>query len=293
MTWADTLNPQTRAVLRLVYAQLDLTQPQRVVELRRLGDPDLVIKESDDSVEDADKRFLKASSSWPVDSFTITSILDPEYPYLLSEVREAPAVIFSQGELHPEEKGVSIVGSRSASHEHLLAAADSAQILTAAGFPVISGLAKGIDTAVHQAALNAGGRTIAIMGTGIETTYPKENEQLKARIIRNNGLVFTQFAPFEQVKKFNFPMRDAVMSGYGLATVVIAAEENSGTRHQVQAAVKHGRSVIFAGAVARDVPWARELVTRNYAYVAESPSGVLDAVNRVFDNRRSALALFK
>jgi len=292
MSKTGVISSQCHAVLRLVYANINLSQPQRVMELKRLGDPDLVISEYGGDIDKAEQALETASANWPFGSFSITSILDPDYPQLLSEVHEAPAVIFTQGELNPTEHGVSVVGSRNASPEQLHAAADTATVLSHANIPVISGLAQGIDTAAHKAALASGGRTIATMGTGLDRTSPKENSHLRDQIVQQGGLVLTQFAPFETVKKFNFPMRNAVMSGYGLATVVIAAEESSGTRHQVQAAVKHGRSVIFAGAVARDISWARDLVARDYGFVAESPDDVLKAVKEIMAYRESFLALF-
>ncbi len=135
---------------------------------------------------------------------------------------------------------------------------------------VISGLAKGIDKAAHESALEAGGRTVAIVGTAIDKVYPKAHAPLQQRIIDQGGLILSQFHPGSNPGRKGFPMRNAVMSGYGLASVVLAAHEKSGTRHQCQAAVGHGRRVIFAKTVLDTTSWARDYVDVGAADVAES-----------------------
>lgn len=118
------------------------------------------------------------------------------------------------------------------------------------------------------------------MGTPIHETYPIENLALRRRIAEE-GLVFSQFAPNTSFRKFNFPMRNAVMSGYSLATVVISAEEKSGTRHQAQAAVGHGHPLILAKSVATGTTWGRSYVEKGLAIMADSPQNVVEHVEQI------------
>lgn len=261
--------PSHRDILRLTRLPkktLPLSQPERVQALLEHGSvtdilneyrPDLALGLDAEEPPSEVERDLQ---SWRDRGYRVTSIFDDDYPHLLREVHEAPALVYTQGEIVPQEQGVSIVGSRTAPDGALSAAFDLSQELSRQGIPVISGLARGIDTAAHHGALAVGGRTIAVMGTGLDHTYPEENWDLRRRIIDERGLILSQFEPPAGPTKASFPMRNQVMSGYGVATIVMAATEKSGTRHQAQAASAHGRAIIFAGSVAADVSWARDLV---------------------------------
>ncbi|MDK4327885.1 DNA-processing protein DprA [Corynebacterium pseudodiphtheriticum] len=284
---------RTAQVLRLVHADLDISQTERIDRLVSAGDPLAVLREQgvvgsrpDFSAE------IAAISDWRAQGFGITDVLDEDYPALLSEVREAPGVIYWQGSLRPAEMGVCIVGSRDATSSVLDETYKLAGLLAIRNVPVISGLARGIDTAAHQGAVDAHGRTIAVMGTGLERTYPPANTQLRQRIQQGEGLVLTQFAPGAKVAKWNFPMRNAVMSGYGAATLVMAAGEKSGTKHQAQAAVKHGRRVIFPESVVDSVSWAHEMVAKGKARSVVSISEACDALVQAIDDHQSEMTLF-
>src|SRR5581483_252563 len=112
----------------------------------------------------------------------------------------------------------------------------------------ISGLAAGIDTAAHTAALESGGRTVAVIGTGITRCYPAANIELQ-EAIAHSGLVLSQFWPESSASKASFPMRNATMSAYGRATIVVEASEQSGARIQARLAVAHGRPVVLMNSV--------------------------------------------
>ena len=284
---------RTAQVLRLVHADLDISQTERIDRLVSASDPLTVLREHgvvgsrpDFSAE------IATISDWRAQGFGITDVLDEDYPALLSEVREAPGVIYWQGSLRPAEMGVCIVGSRNATSSVLDETYKLAGLLAMRNVPVISGLALGIDTAAHQGAVDAHGRTIAVMGTGLERTYPPANTQLRQRIQQGEGLVLTQFAPGAKVAIWNFPMRNAVMSGYGAATLVMAAGEKSGTKHQAQAAVKHGRRVIFPESVADSVSWAHEMVAKGKARSVVSISEACDALVQAIDDHQSEMTLF-
>ncbi|MEY8577196.1 DNA-processing protein DprA [Corynebacteriaceae bacterium 6-324] len=283
---------QTADILRLLRADLGMSQTERVNELLRLRNAQRVLLDNTSTLFASRTAEEEELDSWHSSGFNSVNVLEEEYPELLLGVREAPGILYWQGTLNPSELGVSIVGSRAADSAVLRITREFAAMLATEGIPVISGLAKGIDTAAHEGALSVGGRTIAVMGTGLDKTYPAENKHLREDIQANQGLVMTQFEPYSDTHRFNFPMRNAVMSGYGLATVVMAATEKSGTRHQVKAAVKHGRKVIFTGRVANYVKWANELVMQGKAVSVTSLEHAVDVAQSVIDERNSQTMLF-
>jgi DNA processing protein len=149
---------------------------------------------------------------------------------------------------------------------------------------VVAGLAAGIDTAAHRAALADGGRTVAIIGTGINNAYPGHNRDLQDEIVAR-GLVLSQFWPDAPPRRHTFLMRNATMSGYGLATVVVEAGEHSGARAQARLAFEHGRPVILTGMVVEQNDWARALVGRPGIHVASSLRSILDIVGGLIQER--------
>ena len=150
------------------------------------------------------------------------------------------------------------MGSRQATDRGLAIAAGVARELVSRGVTVVAGLALGIDSAAHRAALADGGRTVAVIGTGINRVYPAENQDLQAEI-GSRDLLLSQFWPDAPPQKQNFLMSNATMSGYGLATVVVEAGEHSGARAQARMALEHGRPVILTDLVADRNEWAQAL----------------------------------
>jgi DNA processing protein len=221
---------------------------------------------------------------WTSQGSTPVTILDSDYPIRLRGIHQAPPVLFARGSLIRDDSAVSVVGSRKASERGLAIAAGVARELVARGVTVAAGLALGIDTAAHRAALADGGRTVAVIGTGINKVYPAENRDLHEEIA-SRGLLLSQFWPDAPPQKQNFLMRNATMSGYGLATVVVEAGEHSGARAQARMAVEHGRPVILTDLVVERNDWARALVARPGIRVASSLSSVLDAVDQIIAER--------
>ncbi len=219
-------------------------------------------------------------AQWRAANLGFLTIGDHDYPAQLREIHEMPPVLFHQGTLVKDEIGVSVVGSRQASARGLDIARSVAAGLAAREITVISGLAKGIDTAAHTATLEAGSRTVAVIGTGINQVYPAENRDLQARIGRE-GLVLSQFWPDAPPTKHSFPMRNAVMSGFGRATVVVEAGEHSGARIQARKAVSHGRPVILTDLVVNTNKWPSELVGRPGVHVAGSTAEIMSLVENI------------
>ncbi|HUY51870.1 MAG TPA: DNA-processing protein DprA [Streptosporangiaceae bacterium] len=217
---------------------------------------------------------------WADRGWTLLSILDEDYPARLRGIHQAPPVLFARGSVVRDDTAVSVVGSRQASDRGLRAAAGLARELAGRGVTVIAGLARGIDTAAHRAALAAGGRTVAIIGTGIATAYPAENAGLQEEIA-SRGLLLSQFWPDAPPRRHNFLIRNATMSGYGLATVVAEAGERSGARVQARLAVEHGRPVILTSLVVEHNDWARSLVGRPGVHVGDNLQAVLDVVDQL------------
>ena len=151
------------------------------------------------------------------------------------------------------------------------------EALVSMGVTVIAGLAAGVDTAAHRTALGSGGRTVAVIGTGLNRYYPAANRMLQDQIAES-GLVLSQFWPDAPPQLHNFPMRNAVMSGYGLATVVVEAGETSGARIQARMATQHGRPVILTDLVVTSTDWAKALVGRPDVHVASSVADVTAVV---------------
>ena len=217
---------------------------------------------------------------WGDRGWRLLSILDDDYPARLRGIHQAPPVLFARGTLVRDDLAVSVVGSRKASSRGLGIAAGVARELAARGVTVLAGLALGIDTAAHRAALESGGRTVSVIGTGIDRAYPAQNRDLQEEIAAR-GLVLSQFWPGAPPQRHNFLMRNATMSGYGLATVVVEAGEQSGSRAQARIAVEHGRPVILTSLVVERNDWARALVGRPGVHLAGHLQAVLDIVDHL------------
>jgi DNA processing protein len=194
----------------------------------------------------------------------VTTVLDEDYPLNLRTIYNLPPFLFYRGRLDADQdaRSVAVVGTRQASAEGVSQAREMARLLSANGVAVLSGLALGIDTAAHQAALEAGGRTVAVMGTGIHLTYPRENGELAERIVAAGGALISQFWPDSPPTTYSFPRRNVTMSGMGQGTVVIEASSTSGAKMQARLALDHGRKVFLINALVTKQPWARNYVGR-------------------------------
>lgn len=271
--------PRGVSVAALRDAALDLGDTSLVWEkfagqASLLGDPEPVA------------RARQEISDWGARGVATRSILDEEYPDRVRSVIESPPVLFSRGRVVDDDRGVSVVGSREVSDEGRAMAADVATALVAEGYTVVSGLAKGVDTAAHTSTLDAGGRAVAFVATGLDHVYPAENRGLHQRIIDAGGAVFSQYLPEATARKHTFLQRNALMSGYGIATVVIEAGEHSGARAQARMAVEHGRPVILGDRVVGSTQWAKALVDHPQVAMARTPSEVMGLLTVLTERRR-------
>jgi len=188
----------------------------------------------------------------------------PGYPPLLAATADAPPLLFVRGNVHVLNlPAIAIVGSREASSEGRARAHRLAYLLAKRGFAVASGLARGIDTAAHMGALDAGGTTFAVICTPLNRCYPSENAALQHRISRV-GAVVSQFAPASTTKPYCFPLRNATMSGLTSGTVVIEAADRSGSLIQARKALEQGRKLFIPRSAMenRSVSWPRAAVSQ-------------------------------
>ena len=204
---------------------------------------------------------------------------DPDYPALLRRIASAPLLLFVAGDpaclWHPS---VAVVGSRSPSAGGRDNAADFARAFAASGLAVTSGLAAGIDTAAHDGALAAGGRTIAVLGTGPDVPYPRANAGLHARI-RTAGVIVSEHPPGTAARRENFPSRNRIIAGLALGTLVVEAAERSGALITARMANECGRDV-FAVPGSIHNPMARgcHRLIREGAGLGESADEVIAAI---------------
>lgn len=213
----------------------------------------------------------------------LLTILDDDYPRNLREIYNRPPFLFVRGELRPEDdQAVAVVGTRTASPGGIEQARSLVSQLAERGVTVLSGLAAGIDSAAHSATLEAGGRTVAVMGTGINRIYPAQNTELAEQVARAGALV-SQFWPDAPPTKYSFPMRNVVMSGMGIGTVVVEASNTSGARMQARLALEHGKRLFLLESLVLTETWARRYADYPGTTIVESVDdvvAVLAATNR-------------
>lgn len=170
---------------------------------------------------------------------------DPEYPRLLKEIHDPPIILYVLGKLEErdQQRGIGIVGTRKASHYASEAAKKLGYQLAYAGLTIYSGLARGIDTAAHQAALAANGRTVAVLGSGLSHIYPEENIPLAEKIAAGSGAVVSEFPMGTTPTKQTFPKRNRIISGCSFGLLVVEAGLNSGALISAREAGEQGRSL--------------------------------------------------
>jgi len=174
---------------------------------------------------------------------TLIRYCDAEYPARLRAIADPPPLLYVKGAMAAtDERAMAIVGSRSASDYGRRMARDLARGLVSYGFTVVSGMARGIDGAAHETALHSGGRTIAVLGSGIERAYPAEHDRLYQRIAEQ-GAVISELPIGSKPMAFNFPARNRLISGLSLGVVVVEATEKSGSLITASLAIDQGREV--------------------------------------------------
>jgi DNA processing protein len=173
----------------------------------------------------------------------IITLHDDEYPESLRNIHDAPPVLYIKGEIHSNDRyAVAMVGSRVPTEYGLRAAGKISSQLASLGLTVVSGMARGIDAASHRGALLTGGRTIAVLGSGVDVPYPRENRKLMDSIM-DSGAVLSEFPLGTPPNRENFPRRNRIISALSFGVVVIEATVDSGSLITVRYALEQGREV--------------------------------------------------
>lgn len=172
------------------------------------------------------------------------SLQEKEYPQLLKEIYNPPKALYYQGQLSAKEKyPLAVVGTRKMSAYGRRVTEFLVKELVRRGFTIISGLALGIDGIAHQTALKENGRTIAVLGSGLNNIYPFKHKKLAQKIIQSNGLIISEYSPETRPSKWTFPARNRIVAGLSLGTLVIEAPEKSGALITARFALEQGREV--------------------------------------------------
>jgi DNA processing protein len=212
----------------------------------------------------------------------IVGLAEPDYPPWLAHTYDPPPVLFVRGRLVRGEgaRVVAVVGSRAATPQGLTFARALGRGLAESGVTVVSGLARGIDAAAHRGALEASGRTVAVLGSGHGRLYPRENQELAKAIAVRKGAVVSEFPVDTEAWKANFPRRNRVIAGWGRAVVVVEAGERSGALITTGHAQDEGRNVM---AVPGHPTWPSAAGTnallRDGAAVVRHAGDILDEIN--------------
>ncbi len=209
----------------------------------------------------------------------VSTAADDNYPCSLKSFEDAPVVLYIKGEIDAlNQMSVAIVGSRAASFYGCKSANTFARAFVEAGMMVVSGLARGIDTAAHQGALSAGGKTIAVIGCGFNHMYPKENRSLM-ETISGNGAVVSEFACAMPPLKQNFPWRNRIISALSLATVVIEAGSKSGALITADCALSQNKDVyVVPSNIDNETALGSNQLIQDGAKVALNPDDVLSQI---------------
>ena len=222
------------------------------------------------------------------DGIQLTTVLDEDYPVNLRTIYNLPPFLFYRGTLRSDDAlSVAVVGTRQATADGLGRAERMARLLVAAGVTVLSGLALGIDTAAHRACLDAGGRTIAVLGSGIRRVYPAKNQAMAEQIVEH-GAVVSQFWPDAPPTSYTFPRRNVVTSGMSQGTVVIEASATSGAKMQARLAIEHGKQVFLLHSLVTEREWARRYLKRPRVHEVTDVADILRLLRPAAEQRNRA-----
>jgi DNA processing protein len=225
-----------------------------------------------DDVERELERCRKAGVS-------LSALTDAEYPLNLKEIYNPPSLIYRKGSLLPQDKyAIAVVGTRNPDGYGRLVAEKLGEELALMGVTVVSGMARGIDSIAHRAAIRAGGRTIAVLGSGIDVVYPPENRRLYQDIAMH-GSCITEFPTGTKPDSVNFPRRNRIISGLSLGVVVVQATERSGALITASCALEQNREVFAVpGDITRKQSRGTNKLIKSGAKPIECASDIIDEI---------------
>lgn len=243
---------------------------------------DAVLRGPDD---EALRRIDREMSALGRTSIEVRTILDPTYPARLRQIPDPPPLLYVFGTLgEADGLAVAIVGARKASAAGRIVTEELARDLADAGLTIVSGLARGVDAAAHRGAMSCGGRTIAVLGCGVDVTYPPEHERLR-RAIEAHGAVVSEFPLGTPPCNGNFPRRNRIISGLSLGVLVTEAAINSGSLITARLAADQGREVFAVpGSVKSETTRGSNALIKEGATLVESAQDVIAAVESQLDS---------
>jgi DNA processing protein len=208
---------------------------------------------------------------------SMLTILDKDYPENLIELEDSPPILYCRGKiLTTDSNAVAIVGTRRATEYGKLAARTLGKQLSELGITIVSGMAMGIDTQAHIGALKGNGRTLAVMGTGIDLIYPASNRNLAPKIVEN-GCLITELPPLCRALPYHFPARNRIISGLSKAVIAVEAAEKSGVFSTVRWALEYGRDVYaLPGDINRKVSKGTNSLIKNGAFPLTNYKDILE-----------------
>lgn len=225
----------------------------------------------------------------------VVTILDEEYPTFLRRMSDSPIVLYVRGNWleSDSQRSVAIVGTRQASPYGATTARRFGRELADAGCTIISGLARGIDTAAHWGALDAGGRTIAVLGFGMAEIYPPENTELVERICAGHGAVVSEFPMYMRPSRTTFPQRNRIVAAWSRATLVVEAPQRSGSLYTAtMASTDYGNSVFaIPGMITSMTSSGCHALIRDGAALCTSPAELLEDMG--WNHAHKQLSLFE
>ena len=238
---------------------------------------------------------LKEPKNWQnicdlIEQYNIkfVSILDDEYPGPLKNIFDSPPFLFYRGTIKKDDfrRAIGVVGTRKASNYGKLMTKKIVQELAGSGFTIVSGLAYGIDTISHLAALESGARTYAVMGTGVDQIYPPRNRELAERILKN-GVLLSEFIPGSKAEKWNFPTRNRIISGLSLGSLVIEGGKKSGALLTAKFAMDQNRDVFaLPGDVNRPQAEGPNYLIKLGAKIVTKAADILEEYELVIDQQQ-------
>lgn len=208
----------------------------------------------------------------------VLTIFDKDYPENLKQIYDPPLVLFYKGEILPPDKNaIAIVGTRKVTGYGQVVTEKFARDLTAAGLTIVSGLARGVDTIAHRTTIEAGGRTLAVLGGGLNRIFPPENTTLAKKITEGFGAIISEYPPDYPSLSGNFPSRNRIISGLSLATLVTEAAQDSGSLITARLAVEEGKEVFaIPGPITSSVSTGTAKLIKDGAKLTSSVNDILE-----------------
>jgi len=201
-----------------------------------------------------------------------------DYPHLLEYIPDKPMILYVRGTLKKTENLLAIIGSRNASSYGLDIAYSFARKLTENGITIVSGMARGVDTYAHAGALKSKGRTIAVLGCGVDFVYPRENNILMDKIIQN-GAVLSEYPPGTRPTKYSFPQRNRIIAGMSIGVFVTEAGPDSGTRKTVDDACEYGKEIFAVpGEITKQNFFGTNKMLKDGAHFVTTPDDIFIAI---------------